>query len=120
MTAILLVLLGAAMPILWAHLDWQHAVIGFGLILVIRPAAGALALLGTDLSLRERAVVAFYGVRGIGSVYYLGYAATHVDFINKEALWALVVFTIFSSTLIHGLTASEAVRVLVREEADNR
>jgi NhaP-type Na+/H+ and K+/H+ antiporter len=42
---------------------------GFGLILLIRPLAGALGLAGSDFDGRERAVVAFYGVRGIGSVY---------------------------------------------------
>ncbi|EYD71521.1 Na+/H+ antiporter, CPA1 family protein [Rubellimicrobium mesophilum DSM 19309] len=115
MTAILLVLLGGMMPALWPYLDWRHAVIGFGLILVIRPLAGLLGLLGTALEPRERAVVAFYGVRGIGSIYYLGYASTHVTFIDQNELWALVSFTIFASTVVHGLTAGESVRLLVRE-----
>ena len=89
--------------------------IGFGLIFLIRPLAGSLGLIGSDLEARERVVVAFYGVRDIGSVYYLGYAATHVEFVDKGALWALATFTIFASTVIHGLTAAETVRVLVRE-----
>jgi NhaP-type Na+/H+ or K+/H+ antiporter len=114
-TGLLLVLLGAAMPVLWPYLTWQHSVIGFGLIFLIRPLAGSIALVGSDLDLRERAVVACYGVRGIGSVYYLGYAATHVEFVDKGALWAIAAFTVFASTLIHGLTAAETVRVLVRE-----
>lgn len=115
MTGILLVLLGGILPGLWPYLDWRHAVIGFGLILVLRPAAGLLGLIGSSLQARERAVVAFYGVRGIGSIYYLGYAATHVTFIDRNELWALVSFTIFASALIHGLTAAESVRLLVRE-----
>lgn len=115
MTAILLVLLGGVLPALWPYLDWRHAVLGFGLILVIRPLTGALSLMGTEHGPRERAVVAFYGVRGIGSIYYIGYAATHVEFIDGNALWALVSFTIFASTVIHGLTAAEGVRLLVKE-----
>ena len=47
--------------------------------------------------------------RGIGSLYYLAYASTHVEFIDEGALWALVAFTIFASTVIHGLTATSAV-----------
>ena len=43
-------------------------------------------------------VVAIYGVRGIGSLYYIGYASTHVEFIDEGALWAVVSFTIFAST----------------------
>ncbi len=117
-TAILLVFLGSVMPALWPYLDWTHTVIGFGLILVIRPLAGMLGLFASPLSLRSRAVVAVYGVRGIGSLYYLGYAATHVEFIDEGPLWALVAFTIFASTVIHGLTATATVAVLDREYAD--
>jgi NhaP-type Na+/H+ or K+/H+ antiporter len=117
-TATLLVLLGSVMPSLWPHLDWTHTIIGFGLILVIRPMAGMLGLVGTTLSLKARAVVAFYGVRGIGSLYYLGYASTHVEFIDEGPLWALVAFTIFASTVIHGLTATATVEILDREYAE--
>ena len=115
-TAILLVLLGSVMPSLWPHLDWSHTIIGFGLILVIRPMAGMLGLLGTSLNRRARVTVAIYGVRGIGSLYYLGYASTHVEFIDEGPLWALVAFTIFASTVLHGLTAGAAVEVLDRED----
>ena len=117
-TAILLVLLGSVMPSLWTHLNWSYTIIGFGLILVIRPIAGMLGLIGTPLSLRARAVVAIYGVRGIGSLYYIGYASTHVEFIDEGPLWALVAFTIFASTVIHGLTATATVAVLDREYAE--
>lgn len=118
-TAILLVLLGSVMPSLWQYLDWSLTIIGFGLILAIRPIAGMLGLLGSSLSLRSRAVVAFYGVRGIGSLYYLGYASTHVEFIDEGQLWALVAFTIFASTVIHGLTATTTVELLDREYGED-
>jgi NhaP-type Na+/H+ or K+/H+ antiporter len=114
-TAILLVLLGSVMPTLWPHLDWKLSLIGFGLILVIRPAAGLIGLIRSALSPRSRAVVAIYGVRGIGSIYYLGYASTHVDFIDEKQLWAVVAFTIFASTVTHGLTATATVEALDKE-----
>lgn len=116
-TAILLVLLGSVMPSLWSYLDWPLTIIGFGLILAIRPAAGMLSLAGSSLNLKSPAVVAIYGVRGIGSIYYLGYASTHVEFMDEGALWAVVAFTIFASTVMHGLTASATVEVLDRELA---
>ena len=118
-TAILLVLLGSVMPLLWGYLDWAHTIIGFGLILVIRPVAGMLGLVGSALAPRPRGVVAVYGVRGIGSLYYLGYAATHVEFVDEGPLWAVVAFTIFASTVIHGLTAAGSVRVLDSEDDGN-
>jgi len=54
----------------------------------------------------------------IGSLYYLGYASTHVEFIDEGPLWAVVAFTIFASTVIHGLTASATVDMLDRERGD--
>jgi NhaP-type Na+/H+ or K+/H+ antiporter len=62
--------------------------------------------------------VAIYGVRGIGSLYYIAYASTHVEFIDEGPLWALVAFTIFASTVIHGLTATATVAVLDREYSE--
>lgn len=115
-TAILLVLLGSLMPALWPMLSWQHSLVGFGLLLFVRPLAGMIGLMGSGLTLGERGVAAFYGVRGIGSVYYLAYASTHLEFIDEGALWALVVYTIFASTVMHGLTARWAVRRLVPED----
>jgi sodium/hydrogen antiporter len=82
-TGLLLVLLGAAMPMLWPHLTWQHSAIGFGLLLVIRPLAGSIGLIGSDLGARERVVVALYGVRGIGSVYYL---VLQLRFLHSDAV----------------------------------
>jgi NhaP-type Na+/H+ or K+/H+ antiporter len=103
-TAVLLLMLGSTMPALWSELDWRHSVIGFGLLFVIRPVAGWLSLLGTSFNVRERCVVAFFGVRGIGSIYYLAYASGHIEFTNEKQLWALVAYTVFASTVIHGLT----------------
>jgi len=109
LTAILLILLGGTLPFLWPALDWRHSLIGFGLIFAIRPIAAGMSLIGTDFRLREKLMVAFFGVRGIGSIYYLGYASTQVEFLNETQLWALVAFTIFASTVIHGLASPFAL-----------
>lgn len=114
LTAILLVALGAALPSLWPYLDWQHAVIGLALIFFVRPLAGWASLIGTDMRYGQRAAVAFYGVRGIGSIYYLAYAGSHVQLVDVGALWATVAFTVFVSTVVHGLTAGLAVERATR------
>ncbi len=109
LTAILLLMIGGALPLLIGELDWRHVTIALALVFVIRPLAGWWSLAGTDLYGRERAVVAIFGVRGIGSIYYLGYATGHMDFVNEAQLWATIAFTILVSTLVHGLTAGAAV-----------
>ena len=115
-TVILLFALGATLPLLWPYLDWRHALIGFGLILVIRPLAALASLTGLHAPPVEKLAVSFLGVRGIGSVYYIAYASGHMEFVNAEELWALVAFTVFASTVVHGLTA----RVLMRRADGQR
>lgn len=115
LTALLLVALGAALPALWPWLDWSHAAIGSGLVFVIRPAVAWLSLLGSSLTGRARWVTSFYGVRGIGSIYYLAYAGHELELTNEETLWATVAFAIVLSTLVHGLTAGFAVERVTGE-----
>lgn len=116
LTSILLVALGAAIPALLPHLSWQGVAIGLALILLLRPLTSWIALHGVIPNGRERAVVAFYGVRGIGSIYYIGYACSHVNMADEEALWAIVAFTIVVSTVVHGFTAGFAVEQATGEK----
>jgi NhaP-type Na+/H+ or K+/H+ antiporter len=116
LTAVLLIALGAALPALLPSLTWTGAVIGAALLFLIRPLLGWLALLGTIERRRERAVVAFYGVRGIGSIYYLAYAGSHAELTNEAELWGVVAFTILLSTVIHGFTAGLAVEQVTEDE----
>ena len=87
LTLLVLLFLGIGLTHgLLSHLDWRGVVVGLALVFVIRPLSGLLALSvgrGTrmgrnrDLALgrRERLATAFFGVRGVGSIYYLAYAA---------------------------------------------
>jgi NhaP-type Na+/H+ or K+/H+ antiporter len=109
LTALLLIGLGASMPVLMRSLDVAGAMIGLALILVIRPASGLLSLAGFGLRTRERLVIAVYGVRGVGSIYYLSYAGSHMQLQNEARLWAITAFTILVSTVLHGFSAAFAV-----------
>lgn len=116
LTAILLIGFGAAMPALLAALDLSGAIIGLVLIFVLRPLVGWFSLRQTRLRERERFVVAAYGVRGVGSIYYLGYAGSHMDLVNEAQLWAIIAFTILVSTVVHGFTAAFAVEQATGEK----
>lgn len=116
LTALLLVALGAALPSLWPYLGWPEVIVAVALIFVVRPVAAWFALSGLGLRWRARAVMTFYGVRGIGSIYYLAYAGHHVELVNEGALWATIAFTIVVSTLVHGLTAGLAVERVIEEK----
>ncbi|MCB1313066.1 MAG: cation:proton antiporter [Sedimentitalea sp.] len=117
LTAILLVALGTALPSLLADMGWDHVLIALALIAVIRPLSGWISLIGTDLGHRSRAVISIYGVRGIGSIYYLGYAGIHMEFANETQLWSLVALAILLSTLLHGFSVAWAMDRL-RDDRD--
>lgn len=112
LTSWLLLLLGAALADgLLDALTWQLALVGVLLVVVIRPVAGYLSLSGTAGGPRERWVIGIFGVRGIGSLFYLAYALGEGDFPARE-LWAAVGFTIALSVFAHGITAGPIVRRL--------
>lgn len=116
LTAMLLIGFGAAMPALMRDLDLTTALIALALILLIRPAVGLLSLAGSGLRTPERLVVAFYGVRGVGSIYYLSYAGSHMDFRNEAQLWAITACAILASTVLHGFSAAFAVEQATGEK----
>ncbi|AXS41289.1 cation:proton antiporter [Breoghania sp. L-A4] len=115
LTALLLIALGAALPILFTDLTWTHFAVAVLLILVVRPLSGWIALLKSDLDTRDRAVVSLYGVRGIGSIYYLCYAGSHMEFTNEAQLWSLIALVILMSTVLHGFTVGWAMDTLKEE-----
>ncbi|ATQ27449.1 cation transporter [Rhodococcus ruber Chol-4] len=114
LTLAVLLLLGAGLTTgLLAELSWGSVLVGAALVLVIRPVVGWLSLLGCDeMDVRERRVTAFFGVRGIGSVYYLAYAAAELDIAQEQELWAAVAFTVVFSVLVHGVSATRVMRML--------
>ena len=50
------------------------------IVVVVRPAAGMVSLVGSDVDVRTRQVIAFFGIRGMGTVYYLAHAVTEEAF----------------------------------------
>ncbi|OKI45968.1 hypothetical protein A6A29_30955 [Streptomyces sp. TSRI0281] len=121
LTALLLFLLGGylvteGLP----TLSWQGALLAAALILVIRPLAGFASQLGFPADRRERLVTALFGIRGIGSLFYLAYALGHVPFTGyAEELWAVVSFTVLASVLLHGVSATPVIRRLDRRRFDS-
>jgi NhaP-type Na+/H+ or K+/H+ antiporter len=113
---VLLIALGAVLPTLLVDLTWRLTLIAIVLLVVIRPLSGWIALLGTNLDLRDRAVVSVYGVRGIGSIYYLCYAGSHIEFANESQLWSLVGLVILLSTILHGFTVGWAMDQITPEK----
>jgi NhaP-type Na+/H+ or K+/H+ antiporter len=115
LTAGVLLLLGGAIARgLLDPLRPVDVVLALLLLLVVRPVAGWVALFGGGRGRRDRAVIAFFGVRGIGSLYYLAYALGHVHFEAPERLWAVTGLVVVLSVVIHGMTATPVMRAIDR------
>jgi len=116
LSVFLLFLLGGSLPQVFSYLTWQLALIAVILVFVIRPIAGWLSLTGRKMDPGPRALISFYGVRGIGSIYYVAFACTHSDNAGAEQLWATTALTILLSTVVHGLSSGFVDRYLSRSE----
>lgn len=114
LTALLLIALGGVQPVLTTNLGWHHVALAVLLILCLRPLAGWLSLLGSEMANSDRTLVAVYGVRGIGSIYYLAYASGHAQFANLPDLWVITALTILLSTILHGFSVGWAMKRIGR------
>jgi NhaP-type Na+/H+ or K+/H+ antiporter len=79
--------------------------------LVIRPLAVAPVLLGSGLTPLQRRLIAWFGIRGIGSVYYLSYAiARGVPEAEARTLMAITLAVVAASIVVHGLSVTPLIR----------
>lgn len=80
-------------------------------LLVLRPLSVAAAIWGERLSSPQCALLAWFGIRGVGSVFYLMLALRlGVESALAELLLSLVLWTVAASIVAHGLTAQPLMR----------
>lgn len=108
LVAWLILLLGGAVATgILEPLTWSGVAVGLVALLLIRPGTAMLAQIGTTPGLREHAAIAFFGIRGIGSFFYVAYALGSANFgVPAEQLWAIVAFVVLVSVVLHGVTAT--------------
>ncbi len=113
LVAIVLILFGGALVGgILAPLNWKMVLFTVGFLFIIRPIAGYLSVFRREIDIKEKLAISFFGIRGMGSVFYLSFAFNEVHFNNEEELWAIVAFTILLSVVIHGITATPIMRYL--------
>lgn len=77
------------------------------LLLVIRPGAVALGLLRSSSSRGQRWLIGWFGIRGVGSLYYLTYAINHgVPSQLADPLIALTLAVVVASIVVHGTSVT--------------
>ena len=116
MMVLLLLFGGALVSGLLAPVTWADMGIAAVILLVIRPVTGLIGLIGFRADWSEKMTLAFFGIRGVGSFYYLAYGLNHMEVAGAERLWGLVGLIVLMSVLLHGLTVTPIMRSLDRQQ----
>jgi NhaP-type Na+/H+ or K+/H+ antiporter len=116
MMVVLLLFGGALVSGLLRPLQWVDVAAAAAILLIIRPVGGLIALAGFKASFSEKMTLAFFGIRGVGSFYYLAYGLNHMELAGGERLWAIVGLVALLSILLHGLTVTPVMRQLDRTQ----
>ncbi|MCC6790526.1 MAG: cation:proton antiporter [Thermomicrobiales bacterium] len=91
------------------------------LLLVVRPIAVAVGLIGSRTVKTQRWLMAWFGIRGIGSLYYLSYAIVHgLEETTAMRLAELTLAAIAISVVIHGVSVTPLMRRYEHDLDDTR
>lgn len=91
---------------LMTDLAWTDIAIAAAILLVVRPLGGLVSLIGLECQDMSRFKVAFFGIRGMGTVFYIAYAQNHAEFQDIDSIWRICAVTILMSMLVHGFAAN--------------
>jgi len=118
LSAILLLALGAAVVGgLLSSVGGGAVVCTVLLLLVVRPLTGLVAQLGLKVPRRDKLTISFFGIRGIGSIYYLAFGVNNGPFTaDAKMLWSVVGLVILTSIVLHGITSGPWMTRIERPE----
>ena len=109
-----MLILGSVLPLVgFVDLGLPLLAVVAGLLFVVRPLAAGIALLASGATWRERLFIGWFGIRGIGSVYYLGFALAAFQTHEARPLFAAISAAIVASVVLHGLTSGYLTRRLL-------
>lgn len=99
----LVLLLGGMVSV--QNWNWQTVSTAAFLFLVARPVSVMLGLVGSDSPLRVRSIISWFGVRGIGSIYYLMFAINHgLPHALAHNMIQIIIVVVMLSIVVHGIT----------------
>jgi NhaP-type Na+/H+ or K+/H+ antiporter len=113
---VIVLVVGAMLP--YARPDWTT--LGFLLLLfgVLRPLSVWFGLLGASVSRDQRFLISWFGIRGIGSIYYLMFALNHgLSGPVVEQAITLTLTAVAVSIVIHGISVTPLMNLYTRRRA---
>lgn len=86
--------------------------------MLIRPASVWIGLIGAPVSSDQRVLISWFGIRGIGSIYYLMYAINHgLPHTLAEPIVAVTLATVTVSIVLHGISVTPLMAIYARRKA---
>jgi NhaP-type Na+/H+ or K+/H+ antiporter len=108
LSVVVVILVGALVSAAW---DWRGVVVALLVFVVVRPVAAWLGLLGTQTTTEQRLLVAWFGLRGIGTLYYLAYAVGEgIGRTRAGEVWSIALTVVACSVVAHGISVTPLLR----------
>jgi sodium/hydrogen antiporter len=116
LTMVLMVAFGAALAGggLLLGIGWGTVLFALVAIFIVRPLSGLASLAASGRPWSERLVISFFGIRGVGTFYYLAYGVSHAEVPGADALWSAAALIVLVSILLHGFTVTPVLDHLDR------
>ncbi|CAN5435470.1 cation:proton antiporter [soil metagenome] len=102
-----------AVGVLTATVKFQHEMLWFVpvLFLFVRPVAVYVGLFGIQVKAAQRNLMSWFGIRGIGSLYYLLYAINHeIQPALAERLLSITLTVVIASVIAHGISVTPLMK----------
>ncbi|QND69839.1 cation:proton antiporter [Tardiphaga robiniae] len=116
LTMVLIVLFGAAIASgeMLNALTWSSVAYALIAIFIVRPVFAWISLARTTCPPIERATISFFGIRGVGSIYYLAFALQKSGFDGADTMWSTAALIVLMSIMLHGVTVTPMMRLIDR------
>ena len=115
----LVLLLGGMVSI--QNWNWKTVGTAIFLFVVARPVSVMLGLLGSDSSMRVRSIMGWFGVRGIGSIYYLMFAINHGLPKNlAQDMIQITIVVVMLSIIVHGTSVKPLLDKYWRKKSSQK
>jgi NhaP-type Na+/H+ or K+/H+ antiporter len=109
-------LLGAVLvPAAIAHLTLPHLALILGSLVIVRPLAIWIALLGSDASYPTRLFFGWFGPRGLATALFALLVIDQLDHQTGEMVLYLAVNAVWISAVLHGLSAAAGAKLYARK-----
>lgn len=105
---------GAIAQGLLAGLSWPQVAFAAIVLVAVRPIATAIGFVGASEGSCDRAAFGYFGIRGLGSLYYASYVTNLLKDQLPSSIWPTVGFTVLASVLLFGITGDVVMRLLER------